>query len=219
MDTKTVTVNIVSRWDSEKVLFSAEVDASISERYRLRAALEIGVKRGANLSGADLRGAYLRGAYLRDANLGGANLSGADLRGANLRDTDLRDANLGGANLVDANLGGANLGGAYLVDANLGGAYLADANLGGDLMLVGDRPYFQLGPIGSESRTFEAFITNQGLRLRAGCFFGTRDEFAAKLNQTHGNNIHAREYTAALSLIDARYELWVPKVEAKESAA
>ena len=154
MDTKTVTVNIVSRWDSEKVLFSAEVDASISERYRLRAALEIGVKRGANLRGA--------------------------------------------------NLGGANLGG---------------ANLGGDLMLVGDRPYFQLGPIGSESRTFEAFITNQGLRLRAGCFFGTRDEFAAKLNQTHGNNIHAREYTAALSLIDARYELWVPKVEAKESAA
>ena len=199
MDTKTVTVNIVSRWDSEKVLFSAEVDASISERYRLRAALEIGVKRGANLSGADLRGAYLRGAYLRDANMGGANLG----------DTDLRDANLRGANLVDANLGGANLGGAYLVDANLGG----------DLMLVGDRPYFQLGPIGSESRTFEAFITNQGLRLRAGCFFGTRDEFAAKLNQTHGNNIHAREYTAALSLIDARYELWVPKVEAKESAA
>ena len=199
MDTKTVTVNIVSRWDSEKVLFSAEVDASISERYRLRAALEIGVKRGANL----------RGANLRDANLGDANLSGADLRGANLRDTDLRDANLGGANLVDANLGGANLGGAYLVDANLGG----------DLMLVGDRPYFQLGPIGSESRTFEAFITNQGLRLRAGCFFGTRDEFAAKLNQTHGNNIHASEYTAALSLIDAHYELWVPNVEAKESAA
>ena len=154
MDTKTVTVNIVSRWDSDKVLFSAEVDASISERYRLRAALEIGVKRGANLG--------------------------------------------------DANLRGANMGG---------------ANLGGDLMLVGDRPYFQLGPIGSESRTFEAFITNQGLRLRAGCFFGTRDEFAAKLNQTHGNNIHAREYTAALSLIDARYELWVPNVEAKESAA
>ena len=234
MDTKTVTVNIVSRWDSEKVLFSAEVDASISERYRLRAALEIGVKRGANLSGADLRGAYLRGAYLRDANMGGANMGGANLRdaylrdanmgGANLRDTDLRDANLGGANLVDANLGGANLGGAYLVDANLGGAnlggaYLVDANLGGDLMLVGDRPYFQLGPIGSESRTFEAFITNQGLRLRAGCFFGTRDEFAAKLNQTHGNNIHASEYTAALSLIDAHYELWVPNVEAKESAA
>ena len=184
MDTKTVTVNIVSRWDSDKVLFSADVDASIGERYRLRAALEIGVKRGANLGDANLGGAYLGDAYL-----GGANL------------------------------GGANLGDAYLGGANLGGANLRDAYLGGDLMLVGDRPYFQLGPIGSESRTFEAFITNQGLRLRAGCFFGTRDEFAAKLNQTHGNNIHAREYTAALSLIDARYELWVPKVEAKESAA
>ena len=192
MSDKTVTVNIVSRWDREKVLFSAEVDASIGERYRLRAALEIGVKRGANLRGA--------------------NLSDADLRGADLSGADLSDANLSGADLSDANLRGANLRGANLRGANLSGADLSD-----DLKLVGDRPYFQLGPIGSELRTFEAFITDHGLRLRAGCFFGTRDEFVAKLNKTHGNNIHAREYTAALSLIDAHCELWTPETESKEA--
>ena len=244
MSDKTVTVNIVSRWDREKVLFSAEVDASIGERYRLRAALEIGVKRdanlrGANLSDADLRGAYLRGADLSDTSLRGADLSDASLSGADLSDADLSDASLRGADLSDADLRGADLSdaslsGADLSDANLSGADLSDANLRGanlrganlsgadlsdDLKLVGDRPYFQLGPIGSELRTFEAFITDHGLRLRAGCFFGTRDEFVAKLNKTHGNNIHAREYTAALSLIDAHCELWTPETESKEDAA
>ena len=232
MSDKTVTVNIVSRWDREKVLFSAEVDASIGERYRLRAALEIGVKRdadlrGANLSDADLRGANLRGANLSDADLRGAYLRGADLSDADLRGADLSDASLSGADLSDANLRGADLSdaslsGADLSDANLRGANLRGANLSGadlsdDLKLVGDRPYFQLGPIGSELRTFEAFITDHGLRLRAGCFFGTRDEFVAKLNKTHGNNIHAREYTAALSLIDAHCELWTPETESKEA--
>ena len=207
MSDKTVTVNIVSRWDREKVLFSAEVDASIGERYRLRAALEIGVKRDADLRGANLSDADLRGANLRGANLSDADLRGAYLRGADLSDADLSDANLSGADLSDANLRGANLRG-----ANLSGADLSD-----DLKLVGDRPYFQLGPIGSELRTFEAFITDHGLRLRAGCFFGTRDEFVAKLNKTHGNNIHAREYTAALSLIDAHCELWTPETESKEA--
>ena len=159
MSDKTVTINIVSHWNSDKVLFSADVDASIGERYRLRAALEMGVKRGASLSDADLRG------------------------------------------------------------ADLSWAYLSGADLGDDLKLLGDRPYFQLGPIGSESRTFEAFITNQGLRLQTGCFFGTRDEFVERLNQTHGDNIHAYEYTAALVLIDAHVERWTPEYESKEDAA
>ena len=63
----------------------------------LKMAVEIAVRRG-----ADLRGAYLRGANLRDANL----------RDADLRDADLRDADLRGADLIDAHLGGA-----YLIDA------------------------------------------------------------------------------------------------------
>ena len=188
-ETNTTTINIHSRWDSSKIVFSAEVDVSISERFRLRAAVEIGVKRGANLCGADLCGADLCG-----ANLCGASLCGADLCGANLCDADLC-----GADLCDANLCGADLC--------------------GDLKLIGDRPIFTLGPIGSESRTFEVFITDQGLRLRAGCFFGTRDEFVQSLNETHGDNIHAHEYTHALDMIDAHCEMWTPKEGVEEGAA
>ena len=98
---------------------------------------------------------------------------------------------------------GANLGGAYL-----GGAYL-----------VGERPIIQIGPIGSRCAYFVAYLTDQGLRLRAGCFFGTRAEFEAKLSDTHKDSQHANEYRAALDLIDAHAEIWTPKVAEEKEAA
>ena len=157
----TVTVNIVSRWDSSEILFSAEVDTSISEPLRIRVALEIAVKNRASLDGASLDGAHLDG-----------------------------------ASLVGASLDGAHLDGARLDDGST---------------LTGNRPIFMLGPIGSASRTFAAYCTLQGLRLRAGCFFGTREQFLAQLNKTHGtDSAHAREYMAALAMIDAHVALWSP---------
>jgi hypothetical protein len=216
---KTVTVEIKSRWNGS-VLFSAEIGLGVEERFRLRAAVRLAVSRGANLCGANLCGANLRGANLCDANLRGANLCDADLCGANLCDADLCGANLCGANLRGADLRGADLRGANLCDADLcgadlRGANLCDAKIAAELTLIGTRPYFAIGPIGSESRYFVAWITNQGLRLRAGCFFGTRDEFVAALDRKHGQNDHAEEYRAALALIDAHVEIWTPMQDAK----
>jgi hypothetical protein len=86
--------------------------------------------------------------------------------------------------------------------------------------LTGERPIFMLGPIGSESRTFVAYITASGLRLRAGCFFGTREQFLRKLDDKHGMaTTHAREYHAALAMIDAHCELWTPEAATEEAAA
>ena len=138
---------------------------------------------------ANLSGAYLRGADLSGAYLRGADLSGADLRGAYLRGADFIDANLRDADFIGADLPGEKL--------------------------IGDRPIFQVGPIGSESRCFFAFLTDAGLMLHAGCFFGTRDEFLAKLEARHGDNAHAEEYRAALLLIDVHARIWTPK-EIKE---
>ena len=118
-----------------------------------------------------------------------------------------------GAYLDGANLARANLAGAYLASANLDGAYLADKS-----ELQGDRPILQIGPIGSRCAYFVAYLTNNGLRLHAGCFFGTRDEFEKKLQDEHDNNDHAKEYRAALAMIDAHAEIWTPKLEEKEAA-
>ena len=184
---------------------------------------------GANLYGADLYGADLYGADLRSANLYGANLRSADLRSANLRSADLRSANLRsadlyganlyGANLYGANLGGANLYGADLYGANLGGADLYGADLGDAGKLTGDRPYFAVGPIGSRQDVLAAFLTEKGVHLRAGCFFGTVEQFRAKLEAEHGDNVHAKEYAAALVLVEAHYNAWPATVVEEEAPA
>ena len=189
-----VTVNIVSRWDSSRVLFSHQTTAKReASGLAMRDAMGAAVKSGANLSDANLSDAYLSDANLRGANLSGANLSGANLRGANLSGAYLRGANLSGANLRGTNLSGAKVSG---------------------LTLIGVRPVLAIGPIGSESRTVFAWLTDAGLRIEAGCFFGSRDEFTTQLQHTHGDNQHADEYRAALHLIDAHARIWTPAAEA-----
>ena len=179
-------IEIKNRW-SNSVLFAHE-----AEENSLKITLLMALKARADLYGADL---------------GGADLRGADLRGADLRGADLRGANLFGANLGGANLFGANLGGANLFGANLGGA-----NLGGK-KLSGDRPFFQLGPIGSRSDYLLAFTTDSGIQLKSGCFSGSIDEFEIALDAQHGNNGHAAEYRAALTLIRQHAAMWPADVK------
>ena len=121
------------------------------------------------------------------------------------------------ANLAGANLDVANLAGAYLDGAYLAGAYLAGANLDG-AKLIGKRPVFQIGPIGSRCAYFVAYLTDAGVKLRAGCFFGSVDEFCEKLSKEHGTNEHATEYNAALELIRVHAELWTTAEVAQEVA-
>ena len=112
-----------------------------------------------------------------------------------------------GANLSDANLSGAYLSGANLSGADLSGAYLKNKE-----KLVGKRPILQVGPIGSRCAYFVAYVTDKGLRFDAGCQRQiTREVFEGRLTELHGENEHAKEYRAALALIDAHAEIWAPK--------
>jgi hypothetical protein len=116
-------------------------------------------------------------------------------------DANLRGANLGGANLGGANLGGANLGGAYL-----GGAYLGGANLGeewGKLESVSD--VLMVGPIGSRNGYTTIYHTDKGVFVSCGCFRGTLDEFTKKVEETHGDNNHARDYKALVEFVKVKY--------------
>ena len=179
------------------------------ENNSIRLTLELAIKSRADLSRADLSDAYLS-----RANLSGANLSDAYLSGANLS-----GANLSRANLSDAYLSGANLSGADLSRANLSDAYLSGANLKNKEKLVGKRPIFHIGPIGSRCAYFVAYVTDKGLRFDAGGQHQiTREVFEERLAGLHGENDHAKEYRAALALIDAHAEIWSPKEDAGEVA-
>ena len=195
-------IEIKSRLSLE-VLFSHDC-----EDNSIAITLAAAINAKTNLRGAALRGADLYGADLEDADLSGADLRSADLRSADLRRANLYGANLRGANLYGADLRRANLYGANLYGANLYGADLRRADLGGAGKLTGDRPYFAVGPIGSRQDVLAAFQTEKGIFLRAGCFFGTVEEFRAKLEGEHGNNVHGKEYGAALVLVAAHYDAW-----------
>ena len=132
----------------------------------------------ADLWDADLRDADLRGANLRDADLRGANLRGANLRGANLWGADLRGANLRGADLRGANLRGADLRGA-------------------------NGKVLSFGPIGSRQGITYVTKTDQIIHIRCGCFYGTLEEFTAKVEEEHGDSQHGKSYKAAIEFIKA----------------
>ena len=195
-------VQIKSRYDSHVVVY--ECEAPEGTQNAMRFALEKAVLEKANLSGANLSGANLSG-----ANLSGANLSGAYLSGAYLGDANLSDANLSGANLRGANLSDANLSGANLSDANLSGANLSGANTN----LIGDRPYFSIGPVGSRSDNLTLWITEKGPLLKTGCFGpDTFEAFRSNLEREHPvGSTHRKEYEAAILTCEAHAALWTPK--------
>ena len=184
---------------TSKVLFECDIPDDVETVNEVKYALAKAVKEKATmshagLSGADLYYANLSGAYLSRANLSGADLTGADLAGADLSHADLNGAKLNGAKLNGADLYGAKLNGAKLKNNEV---------------LVGNRPIFSIGPIGSRPDNFIAYITDKGIRLDAGCKKNiTLEEFEGLLSETHGNNVHGREYRAALALISIHHELW-----------
>ena len=96
----------------------------------------------------------------------------------------------------------ANLRGADLYGANLCGAY------GKQLTLVGSRPVFMLGPIGSRCDYLTAYLTDAGVHVLAGCFFDTLEAFRAAVVAEHADNNHGREYMAAIAMIEAHAAIW-----------
>ena len=103
----------------------------------------------------------------------------------------LEEAVKSGANLDGANLRGANLGG-----ANLGGEW-------GKLESVSD--VLMVGPIGSRNGYTTIYHTDKGVFVSCGCFRGTLDEFAKKVEKTHGDNNHARDYKALVEFVKMKY--------------
>ena len=169
------------------ILFECDVPEDVqASGMATRYALEKAVK-----DDADLRG----------SNLSGSNLSYSDLSGSNLSYSDLRGSDLSGSDLSYSDLSGSDMRG-----SNLRGAYLRDGE-----KLIGDRPVFMVGPIGTRCDYLTAYLTDKGIHLRAGCFFGDVDTFRAKLEETHGDNDYAAEYRAALALIEKHAEIWTPK--------
>ena len=89
-----------------------------------------------------------------------------------------------------------------------GGWVEKENNLDGNAWVCGDADYCCFQSFGSRYGTTTVFREKDGnLRVRCGCFNGTLDEFAAKVQQTHGDNEHGKVYKAIIEVIKLRFNV------------
>ena len=94
--------------------------------------------------------------------------------------------------------GGANLSRADLSRANLSRADLHGAKDIKDIL--------QIGPIGSRRAYLIAILNDKDeIKITAGCWNGTLDEFKARVKEVHGKTQHGKDYMAAIKLIESRF--------------
>ena len=46
----------------------------------------------------------------------------------------------------------------------------------------------------------------KGVYVKCGCFFGTVDEFASRVKDTHGNNKFANQYLKVIDFVNKYFE-------------
>ena len=102
------------------------------------------------------------------------------------------------------------LGGYVEKEENLsddGNAWVSgNARVYGDAMVSGDADYATVQGFGSEYRTTTFFRTKAGdIGVRCGCFYGTLEEFRAKVRETHGETKTAKEYLMVADLMEFRF--------------
>ena len=70
----------------------------------------------------------------------------------------------------------------------------------------GNADYATVHGFGSEYRTTTFFRTKAGdIGVRCGCFYGTLEEFRAKVKETHGETKTAKEYLRVADLMEFRF--------------
>ena len=71
----------------------------------------------------------------------------------------------------------------------------------GDAHVYKCNHFLVVGPIGSRM-DYATFLRNKEgiIKVVCGCFYGTINEFLAKVDQTHGNSKHMFSYRAASEL-------------------
>ena len=97
------------------------------------------------------------------------------------------------------------LGGFVEKEENLD--HSGNAWVSGDALVSGNADYATVHGFGSEYRTTTFFKTKAGdIGVRCGCFYGTLEEFRAKVKETHGETKTAKEYLMVADLMEFRFK-------------
>lgn len=111
-----------------------------------------------------------------------------------------------------------DLGGWIEKEENLdqyGNAWVfGNAQVFGNARVCGNAQVYEIGAIfwvsaiGSRNDTATFFACkDRKIRVKIGCFFGDLEEFAAKVQKTHGDNTHAKVYRLAIEMAKERIQI------------
>ena len=81
------------------------------------------------------------------------------------------------------------------------------AHVTGDAWVSGNADFAVISGFGRAFRTTTFFRCKDNLvRCQCGCFYGTVDEFRAKVRETHGNSKYAKEYLMIADLMELHFK-------------
>ena len=81
-----------------------------------------------------------------------------------------------------------------------------NARVCGNARVYGNAEVIWLSKIGSRLGTTTVFkCADDTVKVTCGCFSGTLDEFAQKVEETHGDNQYGREYKAFIELVKIHF--------------
>ena len=82
-----------------------------------------------------------------------------------------------------------------------------NAWVSGDAWVYGNASIMTISHIGSRFGTTTFFALKNGkIGVQCGCFYGDIDQFAARVEQTHGDNQHGKAYKLAIELAKLRLQ-------------
>lgn len=93
-----------------------------------------------------------------------------------------------------------------VVKAVSAGANLAGAYLGEKFGKLKDKGIFRAGPLGSQEDFMDAYHTDKGVFIKAGCFFDSLELFRAAVIKSHGEESkHGKLYLGMANVIEFKF--------------
>ena len=116
---------------------------------------------------------------------------------------DVKIGDLGGFVETKQNL--SNMGNAWVCD---NASVYGNAEVCGDAKVCDNANIFWCSSIGSRHATTTMFRNeDNGITVTCGCFVGTLEEFAARVEKEHGENIFGKEYKLLIELAKIHFGL------------
>jgi uncharacterized protein YjbI with pentapeptide repeats len=154
------------------------------------------------LEGADWKLAFVAavkaGQEFKEADLSGKDFSGIELAGGVFDNSRFDNSRFDNSRFDNSSF----------YNSRFDNSSFDNSSFDGQIISKTPRPFLFIGPLGADQHQLMAVSTVKGIRLKTGCFSGSVTEFVAALKKKHGDNDIAKEYQAALALIELHFKLW-----------